>query len=86
MRPERSEGRRRFLRAAAIARADRRLTAPRLLPTLRARMTTNLFTLSTMSPAHAGWLAAAARMEGSFRIANHVSKRNRPQGCFPMTD
>ena len=49
-------------------------------------MTTNPFPLSTMSPAYADWLAAAARMESSFRIANHVSKRNRPQGCFPITD
>jgi len=39
-----------------------------------------------MSPAFAGWLVAAMRVEGSFQIANHVSKRNRPQGCFPMTD
>ena len=50
-------------------------------------MTTNPFTLSPMSPAFAGGFVAAARVEGSSRIAAHVSKRNRqPQGCFPMTD
>jgi hypothetical protein len=50
-------------------------------------MTTKSFPLSPMSPAYAGWLVAAARMEGSFRIVGHVSKLNRqPQGCFPMTD
>jgi hypothetical protein len=54
-------------------------------PDSAASMTTKTFPLSPTSPAY-GWLVATARMEGSFRIAGHVSKRNRPQGCFPMTD
>ena len=46
-------------------------------------MTTKSFTHSPMSPAY-GWLVAALRVEGAFRI---VAKLNRqPQGCFPMTD
>jgi len=51
-------------------------------------MTANFFTWSTMSPADAGWLVGAARLDGSLRIADHVSKLNRQpiQGCFPMTD
>jgi len=50
-------------------------------------MTTKSFTLSTMSPALAGWPYAASHVECLLVIAIHVAKRNRqPQGCFPMTD